>query len=132
MLHQAIQDSLRIFDKYYHDVRSETRDSDPAISKQAYATLTHRFESLEKGFDPYFQPIFDEFWISSLIGPGIDDYQEVLAELRQIPGVMGTSPFCSFPTAAFNHERVHASVEVRGVEICVRSWLAGARRCAAL
>jgi len=65
--YQAIQDSLRVFDKYYHDVRFANRKVELEVREAAYAILTDRFERLETLFDPYFQPMFDEFWISNLM-----------------------------------------------------------------
>ncbi len=55
-------------------------------------------------------------WISNPIGPGLDRYEDMTERISRLPGVVGASPFCSFPTAAFNQDRVHASVEVRGID----------------
>jgi lipoprotein-releasing system permease protein len=56
-------------------------------------------------------------WISKPLGPGIDDYPAVIEKLKKIPGVIGASPFCEFQTAAYDKNRIHASVQVRGVDL---------------
>ncbi len=63
-----VQDSLRKFEIYYHKIRSENRYTTTDERRKAYAILTERFEKLEKRYDPYFAPIFHEYWLGNLLG----------------------------------------------------------------
>ena len=56
-------------------------------------------------------------WVSNPFDPGMSDYQEILNKLIKIKGVIGASPFCSYPTVAHDRDMSHAAtVEVRGVD----------------
>jgi beta-lactamase regulating signal transducer with metallopeptidase domain/peroxiredoxin len=63
----AVQDSLRNFEIYYHDMRQECKKESLDYARDAYATLKARFERLEKQFDPFFAPIFHEYWLRNLL-----------------------------------------------------------------
>ena len=64
----ALQDSLRLFEIYYHDVRHNSGETPDDDMRQKFSTLKARFERLEKSFDPFFAPIFHEYWLSNLLG----------------------------------------------------------------
>ncbi|MBN1480097.1 redoxin domain-containing protein [candidate division KSB1 bacterium] len=68
----ALQDSLRVFEIYYHDVRADMdkyiEKDEPEPVKEACSALKTRFERLEKQFDPFFAPIFHEYWLDNLLG----------------------------------------------------------------
>jgi beta-lactamase regulating signal transducer with metallopeptidase domain/peroxiredoxin len=62
----AIQDSLRVFEIYYHEVKENHKGAPNEKRRNAHAALKSRFENLEKQFDPFFAPIFHEYWLSNL------------------------------------------------------------------
>jgi len=64
----ALQDSLRVFEAYYHDVRREYESTPSEETKEAFSILKARFERLETEFDPFFAPIFHEYWLGNLLG----------------------------------------------------------------
>lgn len=75
----AIQDSLRVFELYYHDVRRNHRDAPNEKTRKTHAALTNRFENLEKQFDPFFAPIFHGYWLGNLLG-----FHPSLVDMRQL------------------------------------------------
>ena len=79
-----VQDSLRMFDIYYHKVRREERKNSLEETRQAYVVLTEKFETLEKRYDPYLAPVFHEFWLGNLQGmhPTMIDLQTFLEKGR--------------------------------------------------
>ncbi len=57
-------------------------------------------------------------WVSAPFDQGIDRYRDVMAILKDIPGVVGVSPFCSFETVGQDRSGKHMSgMRLRGADI---------------
>jgi len=57
-------------------------------------------------------------WVSKPMEDGMDDYEEVMSELKKIKGVLGVSPFCTIETVAHDRgRRYYAPAKVRGIDV---------------
>ncbi len=57
-------------------------------------------------------------WVNRPFDDGLSDYEDVLTKLKDLKGVKGASPYCTYTTVGFDRDTSeHANVMVRGVEI---------------
>jgi len=57
-------------------------------------------------------------WVSRPFDDGLSDYEDVLIKLKNLKGVKGASPYCTYTTVGFDRDISEPSnVMVRGVEI---------------
>jgi hypothetical protein len=60
-----IRDSMLHFNRHLDDVRKIVK-RDPQRAVTVYADLQQRFSRIENLFDPYFDTLFNQYWISNL------------------------------------------------------------------
>lgn len=61
--------------------------------------------------------IWISYWGNNRFESGMPDYREVMALVRNLDGVEGVSPFCSYMTAASDRMRNTTALQVRGVDL---------------